>query len=241
MEKIHRKNLLNLSIGFEFERENCDESLELELIYITDAAEYRHSMSLFQYTRCGSTIESATPQEFHGSCDLITLLAVTQDLLIELLPISWDERLDVVGHGATAEIREAIVSRAFSYVFKRPARRLRCDLEEVERRYLPMLVDEITILGNPEVRRHPNIVQIEGICWEILAEEGNRPSRRDPIDLNNRAIGIIPVLVFQKSELGDLHYFMTQGKGQTLDFVDRIKICIDIAKGVAKMHTQSKL
>ena len=198
-------------------------------------------MSTCQYSKSASDFESATPQKSLDRCDLLTFLGVAQKLQINLLPITWQPALDRIGQGATAEIREAVVTINFSFAFKRLISRSIFDLEEFECRLLPCLIDEISILGLPLVRKHPNIIDLEGICWEILAKKGMRISRGIPVDFTIKGQGIMPVLVFQKSRYGDLYDFMMQDKGKKLGFYDKIEICIDVARAIADMHLQGRL
>ena len=203
----------------------------------------RPMMSTYQFSRSGSDFESAIPQKPLDRCDLITFLGVAQKLRIQLLPITWHPALDRIGQGATAEVREAIATINFSFAFKRPVvgSSFEFDFEAFERRLLPCLIDEISILGHPRMRKHPNIIDLEGICWEIISEKGMRISREIPVDFTTGGQGIVPVLVFQKSEHGDLYHFMKQDGGKELSFSDRIAICIDVARGVAEMHSQGRL
>lgn len=199
------------------------------------------SILTYQYSRSGSDFESAIPQKPLDRCDLITFLGVAQKLRIQLLPVTWQPALDCIGQGATAEIREAIATIDFSFAFKRPPVRSYFNFEAFERRLLPCLQDEISVLGLPRIRKHPNIIDLEGICWEIISEKGMRISREIPADFIAGNQGIVPVLVFQKSKYGDLYHFMMQDGGKKLGFSDKIEICIDIARAIAEMHSQGRL
>ncbi len=227
----------------------CTQIIELrpvrysEFATMADLLAESPMMLTYQYSRSGSDFESAIPQKPLDRYDLITFLGVAQKLRIQLLPITWHPALDHIGQGATAEVREAVANINFSFAFKRPVvgSSFDFDFEAFERRLLPCLIDEISILGHPRMRKHPNIIDLEGICWEIISEKGRRISREIPVDFTTGGQGIVPVLVFQKSEYGDLYHFMKQDGGKELSFSDRIAICIDIAKGVAEMHSQGRL
>ena len=157
------------------------------------------------------------------------------------LTITWQPALDRIGQGATAEIREAIATIQFSFAFKRPVIRSSFDCEAFERRLLPCLIDEISILGHPRMRKHPNIIDLEGICWEIISKKGMRISREIPLDFTTGDQGIMPVLVFQKSKYGDLYQFMMQDGVKELGFSDMIEISIDVARAIEEMHSQGRL
>lgn len=203
-------------------------------------AEHSRS-STYHYTRSGSDFESALPQKSLDRCDMITFLGVAQKLRIQLLPITWQPTLDCIGQGATAEIRESVANINFSFAFKRPAVRLYFNFEAFERRLLPCLIDEISILGHPRIRKHPNIIDLEGICWEIISSNRMRISREIAVDFTTGDQGIVPVLVFQKSKYGDLYHFMMQDRSKELGFSDMVNICIDVARAIAEMHSQGKL
>ena len=170
-------------------------------------------------------------------CDLIDFLGVAQKSEIDFLPITWQPTLDHIGRGATAEIRETLINIQKSFAFKRPLLRSAFDIEELETRIFPSLIAEISVLGHSSIRGHPSIIQLEGICWEIFAEERQTLSREEPIDTTKS--GIVPVLVFEKAKHGDLHEFMTQGAGRKLQLMERLHLCSEIARVVADMHGNS--
>jgi hypothetical protein len=84
------------------------------------------------------------------------------------------------------------------------------------------IVSEMIVLSHPSIRKHPHIVTLEGTCWDVL---GNHQ--------------VWPVLVFEKSSLGDLNHFMQSQKGQTLPIEQRLMLCVDIAVVVRDMHANS--
>ena len=192
-----------------------------------------------QFWTSRSDFESATPKRVDVKYDLITFLGVAQKLGIEFLPITWQPALDHIGRGATAEIREAVMSLRASFAFKHPIFRSSFSSEEFENRILPSLIAEMSILADPSIRRHPNIIQLQGICWEVLSGGGEPVSRDKPIESEKG--GIVPVLVFEKANHGDLSSFMMHSAGKQLSFRDRLEICTAIAKAIGAMHSISKL
>ena len=193
-------------------------------------------MSTFQYWRSGSEFESATPQKPLNCYDLITFLGAAQTLKIDFLPIIWQPALEDIGRGATAEIREASMNVQTSFAFKRPRFKDPFDIE-FETRLLPTLLAEMSILSHPMIREFPNIVRLEGICFEIISE-GYVFSREEPFD-HTRG-GVVPVLVFEKAKYGDLRNFMSCNAGKTLVSKDRLHLCIDIVRAVKEMHSNSE-
>ena len=164
-----------------------------------------------QYLSSDSNFESATPKKAVIRYDLITFLGVAQKLGIDFLPIIWQPALDRIGRGATAEIREASMSLRANFAFKRPIFRYSFDPDEFESRIAPSLIAEMSILAQLSVRRHPNIVHLEGICWDVLPGDGKPISRDEPIKAGSG--GIVPVFVFEKANHGDLSTFIKAPNG----------------------------
>lgn len=196
-------------------------------------------MSTYLYSRSDLTLESATLKHGLDLGDFVTFLGVAQRLRIDFLPITWSPPLDRIGQGATAEIREAPANLQFSFAFKRPLFRPCLDFKDFEARILPSLIAEISTLGLKSIRRHPNIITLEGICWEVISWEGENISREELY--TSRKGGLLPVLVFETSKYGDLHHFMMQEEGRNLSLAQKIEICTDVAKAVTEMHFHGEL
>lgn len=175
------------------------------------------------------SVTSTNPQNGNQLYNLITFLAIAQKLEIDFLPIKWQPALSKVGAGGTAEIRQSLIHLQMSFAFKiikdaewidkiDETQRLR----EVKTRF-QALVSEISVLGHPSVREHPNIISLLGICWDIL------PS------------GCVwPVLVFERTALGDLWSFAESGEGKNISIETRLKLCADVATAVRDLHQSSK-
>lgn len=196
-------------------------------------------MTTLQYSISGSRFESATSTRDDLRFDLTTLLGVAQQHDIDFLPITWQPVLDQIGQGATAEIRQNPMNLQTSFAFKRPLFMSSFDIEELESRIIPSLIAEISILGSPTIRRHANIIHLEGICWEVFSKERQSVSRKEPV-LKSEG-GIVPVLIFKKTKHGDLYRFMAHGAGGQLSFLERLRLCSEIAKAVAEMHSHRML
>jgi hypothetical protein len=85
-------------------------------------------------------------------------------------------------------------------------------------------VQEIAVLHHPVVHNHLYIVQLIGICWGILDR-----------------YQVWPVLVFKKTQFGDLHHFMKFGNGRNLSFEDKFKACREIRIALRDMHRNAKV
>ena len=75
------------------------------------------------------------------------------------------------------------------------------------------------MLSQPPIQNHPNIVNLEGTCWEI------KP-------MTEKAV---PVLDFKKASW-DLQQFMNMREGMDMVFEDRLKICSDVSSAVMALH-----
>ncbi|KAF8544152.1 kinase-like domain-containing protein, partial [Trichophaea hybrida] len=84
--------------------------------------------------------------------------------------------------------------------------------------FLP-LIAEVLILSQPAVQMHPNIVNLEGYCWEI----------------KRRTEKAVPVLVFEKAAW-DLQQFMNVSEGKNMSMDDRLNLCADIGSAISSLH-----
>ena len=191
-------------------------------------------ISKLRFSNSGSEFESATTDKADNRYDLITFLGVAQQLGIDFLPITWQPALEYFGRGATAEIWEAVMNLQASFAFKRPL----CRFKKLDSQMLSSLIAEISILGHPSIRKHSNIVQLEGISWQVFSGDGDSVSKQEPV-FSAKEGGLVPVLVFEKTRHGDLYRFMTTDKGKQLGFAERLDMCVSIAGAVAAMHSSS--
>ena len=74
-------------------------------------------------TRSGTTISTvALPRVSKANIyehNFVAFLGATQALGIDFLPITWQSAMEDVGRGATAEIRQSLLSLQTSLAFKR--------------------------------------------------------------------------------------------------------------------------
>jgi hypothetical protein len=161
---------------------------------------------------------SATPVNPGDACSdygFIAVLGLAQRLKIDLLPITWQVLLGLVGK-SRATVNQALVNIQTSFAFKRYDHAGQSDpLRET--------VQEMMILGHPLVQEHPHIVQLVGICWDIPQDDQ-----------------VWPVLVFEKTHLGDLYHFARSSTGKDLSFEDKLKICADVGIAIRDMHLNSR-
>jgi len=152
--------------------------------------------------------------------DFISVLAVAQNLDVDFLPITWQPALEIVGEGATAEIRQSLINLQVSFAFKRFKGRWKSLSSADESKELQRISSEIRLLGEAEIREHPNIIRLEGLCWDISSD--------------NRLVW--PVLVFEKTNCGNLTEWSASNEGKTAGHGVRLKLCADIANAISNLH-----
>ena len=136
---------------------------------------------------------------------------------MDLLPITWQSQLGVLGTVGTSRVSQSAVDLRTSFAYKRMYAEAR-SYKNYER-----LTAEVAALKSESVRGHPNIVQLEGICWEV------QPA-------NNR---VLPVLVFEKADYGNLREYMA-AEGMSADFNTKVQWCADLAGALHSLHISGK-
>ena len=175
---------------------------------------FRSSGKLFQSASLASAAATGTPYDF------LTFLGIAQSLNIEFLPISWDTRQANIGKGGTAEMSQSPINLEAAFAFKRLASVDSARSEAESTAIFEALVAEISVLGHKSIRNHPNINRLEGICWDIEPESEK----------------VWPVLVFEKTQDGDLKTLMDHGTGARLDLSNRLRLCDEVATAVSDLH-----
>ena len=145
--------------------------------------------------------------------DLIAFLSIVQKCNVHYLPITWQPALSTLGAGGSGTVSQSTFMTKKPLAFKRFH-----DSENSDDDFLPMM-SEVLILSQPPIQNHPNIVDLEGICWEV------KP-------WTERAV---PVLVFAKASW-DLQQFMDVREGMDMVVEDRLKICADIGGAIVALH-----
>lgn len=165
--------------------------------------------------------------QHYANYGFISILGLAQRLKVDFLPITWQSTLVPTSgdgrkrRGGQAAIYQTVVNVQASLAFKRFHRRQATTQDE--NTAFRDLLNEMVVLRHKAVRNHPNIVQLEGICWDIQSQDD-----------------VWPVLVFEKSELGDLYHFITHGKGRGLSLSETLDLCVDIGIAIRDMHANSR-
>jgi hypothetical protein len=161
----------------------------------------------------------SNPAARYADYGFIAVLALAQRLGIEFLPVTWQERLGLVGKGGESTISQSLINVQTSFAFKRFIRE-----PEIAPAPFQNIAREMVVLSQPSIRGHSYIVRLEGICWDIPQDDQ-----------------VWPVLVFQKAHLGDLYQFSRSGIGRNLSMEDRLSLCVDIGIAIRDMHFNGKM
>ncbi|RSL42265.1 hypothetical protein CEP54_015544 [Fusarium duplospermum] len=78
------------------------------------------------------------------------------------------------GSGATSQINQALMNAETSLAFKCVSVRDKIDKSEAE--VLACVVNEMTALWHPAIRNDANILQLQGLCWDISPDIDAEPS-----------------------------------------------------------------
>ncbi|OQV08958.1 Protein kinase domain-containing protein [Cladophialophora immunda] len=149
-----------------------------------------------EQTQRASSKKTGNEQRYN----FLSCLASAQACKIDFTGIAWVEAQPDLGHGAQALVSETRASVETVLAFKRRSpdgiARKEIPEDDIESAFRE-LTSEIWVLGQPGVKGHPNIVQLMGICWEIIPM-ANKP-RKSQLD---DQIQIWPVLIFEKAHQG---------------------------------------
>jgi hypothetical protein len=169
--------------------------------------------------------------------DFITFLAVAQKLEIDILPITWQSTQEMIGLGGTSQINQSLINVRTSFAFKCVGDRYK--LDKPMHSIYQSIISEVIALRVPSIQRHSNILELQGICWDIPLSEDSETEAGEGNPSSQYKVW--PVLVFEKSEFGDLHNFSMLPVGRDLGFNERLQLCEDIGTAVADMHSKRKL
>lgn len=146
----------------------------------------------------------------------LAFLGLAQRLRVELLPLTWEEQRGLVGRGGQARVVQSLLGLQTSLAFK-------CFDHHIGKNSIQEMVQEMTLLAHSSIRHHQYIIQLEGISWDITAKDE-----------------VWPVLVFEKSRLGDLNDFIESERGMSLSSGETLSICADIGIAIRDMHANGK-
>ena len=171
--------------------------------------------------RAYSDIQYSAMQPVRTEHSLLSFLATAQALNVGFLPMTWQSGRRLLGTGGTSLITQHIISMHTSFAFKRLKPKDNRKMTDAD--LYQMCTRELEILSSTRVRGHPNIVQLLGICWDTSWTNLVRP-----------------VLVFEKSQFGDLYNFCMLPVGKGLNLVERSKLLQELSFALLDMHSLSE-
>ena len=164
------------------------------------------------------TLDPGVSNDSALSYNIVSCVLAMQECDIDILPTTWEEVRQPIGQGGTATVHQSMFNLESSFAFKRLS-----DYQQKRGKgagNYKNLISEIRILGTPAIRSHPNIVVLEGICWDITEQH------------------IWPVLLFEKSYFGNLEEFAVSETGKSLSSSERLKLCGMIADAIKLLHRE---
>lgn len=159
--------------------------------------------------------------------NFVRLLSIATLMKVNILPLTWSPALETLGSGATAEIRQSPFNAQTTFAYKRFDHvNLDPNISEGEfqTRQYNAIIAEIVALSSPFIYDHPNVVNLEGICWEII----------------NESLGVWPVLVFRAAESNNLRQFLSLTESADIKFDERLGICVEVLRALKAMHQCGK-
>jgi hypothetical protein len=149
--------------------------------------------------------------------DLLSFLSAVQSLEVDILPLVWYPALKL-GRGGYAVINQSLVNDRLSFAFKRLADPN--DRPDTQYQSLRSSMTELAILRHGNIRKHPNIIDLEGVCWEV----------------NPSSDCILPVLVFEKAHRGSLLEFRDSEDWKNFSVEGKLGFCKQIVKAISILH-----
>ncbi|KAL8680134.1 MAG: hypothetical protein Q9186_003658 [Xanthomendoza sp. 1 TL-2023] len=207
------QDILTGSMGF------CDDSYAGSVAHFASRfrGHHRRIHCLLNSIDSTSDLPPPTPNTPLIPYDITTFLATALERDVDFVPIAWMPGLKPLGRGGTSWIRQSIVNLEASFALKQIQFPDTQNPDEAD--IIRAAIVELIVLTHPPIRSHLNVLNLEGLCWD--ASDTSRPTR--------------PVLVLEKSELGDLGYFMSR-LGDQVTPVNRVELCADIINAVAILH-----
>ncbi|KAL8676142.1 MAG: hypothetical protein Q9186_007306, partial [Xanthomendoza sp. 1 TL-2023] len=149
--------------------------------------------------------------------DLLAVLSAVQAHEVDILPLVWYPSLSL-GQGGFALVAELPINQHESFAFKRL--KIQGDDTDEQCQSFHAAIQELAILSDLDVARQPNIVTIEGVCWEV-----------NPLNPY-----ISPVLVFEKADHGNLSLFRDSGTWEQVSLEGKLTISKQIAGAFCVLH-----
>jgi hypothetical protein len=176
------------------------------------------------FYRDGYSVESSSCTESNNKdfhFDFLSFISIAVKLGVDLVAITWQPGLAVLGAGATSTVQQAQVDAKLNLAFKRSfewsADETFNSQKQGTARFKALIFELIAL---ELLRSHPNVINLVGVTWEVDAQTEN----------------VWPVLLSERSTLGSLASYLDSAGGKEPPFETRLKLCGDIASACIAMH-----
>lgn len=169
--------------------------------------------------------------------NILTYLACVQKYQIDLIDMTPIQAQGILGRGGQAIVVQTQQSidtiLAFKCRIPEPGMfgSLSWTNDKGDDATFREICSEVMALGHPEIREHPNIVQLLAVSWELRMTKGW---------IFGSTLQVWPMMIFEKASHEDLRKFMTVGQGKDLDLAARVSICADLASALAVVHKNGR-
>lgn len=153
--------------------------------------------------------------------DLVSFLAISERIpSLQFYTFTPDFRPKdqlIIKGGASGLVHDIALSSNHGIIFKRYR-------EPSRSGNFKAIIAEIMVLKHPVFAKHPNIVDLDGITWDVEISDDEQPHQ------------VTPVLVFRRAEHGTLAEFLRSSSGRGSSLGERLKLCTDIALALEAIH-----
>jgi len=186
-----------------------------------------HSATIAQYSNTFGAAATDSPAAVTNKSrwhrNLIQFLALTQRQEVDILPFTWQPQADSLGQGGTALVSQTSTGPESGFAFKRFD--VFIDKKDVtDTDVYDALISEVSVLTHPAMRMHPNIINLEGICWEVDTTSKGPPK-------------IWPVLIFERAHHGSLEKYARKCR---IEICTKFDILYDVLCAIEHMHGKCK-
>lgn len=152
--------------------------------------------------------------------DLVSFLAISERIpSLQFYTFAPDfrpkDQLTIKG-GASGLVHDIALSSNHGIIFKRYKESSRFE-------NFKAIIAEIMVLKHPVFAKHPNIVDLDGITWDVEISDEQPPQ-------------VTPVLVFRRAEHGTLAEFLRSSSGRGSSLGKRLRLCTDIGLALEAIH-----